>query len=53
MEEIKMKKNYTHPEIAMTELDVLDVITASALDKLDPIDAVPGGSDPSMEDSID
>ena len=46
-------KKYTHPEMNMTELNALDVITVSSLKALDPISPTVGGSDPSMEDQID
>lgn len=48
-----MKKNYTHPEVKISELNVLDVITASPLSELGYIAPTIGGNDPSMEDGID
>ena len=47
-----MKKNYTNPEIKISELNALDIITASPLGALGYIAPSEGGSDPTVEDGI-
>ena len=53
MKEIKkMKKNYISPKMEAITFNVLDIITASVLDMLNPITPSEGGNDPAMEDII-